>query len=125
MLLPRRWVVNGASADSNAFGSAIAAYAIDQTFADVWTRPNLDKRSRSLVTIAVMIAMRQPHEFGIHMAAGLSNGLSLTEIEEVLVQVLPYVGYPAVSTALKEAQEVIKQHGLDKDQEYAGHRGLL
>ena len=115
----------GASADSQAFGSPIAAYAIDQTFADIWTRPGLDKRSRSLVTIAVMVAMRQPNEFGIHMAAGLSNGLSLKEIEEVLVQVLPYVGFPAVSTALKAAQDVIKQRGLDNDQAYAGHRGLL
>ena len=115
----------GASADSKAFGAPIAAYAIDQVFADIWNRPGLDKRSRSLVSIAVMIALRQPHEFGIHMAAGINNGLSLKEIEEILVQALPYVGFPAVSTALAAAHEVIKQRGLDQDQEYKGHRGLL
>ena len=65
-----------ASADSNTFGAPIAAYAVDQVFADVWTRPGLDRRSRSLVSMSVMIAMRQPHEFAIHMGAGLNNGLT-------------------------------------------------
>jgi hypothetical protein len=47
-----------ASADSNTFGASIAAYAVDQVFADIWTRPGLDRRSRSLVSMSVMIAMR-------------------------------------------------------------------
>ena len=115
----------GSSANSKAFGAPVAAYALDQVFGDIWNRPGLDKRSRSLVTIAIMIAQRQPHEFGLQMAAGLSNGLSLEEIQEIVVQALPYVGYPAVSTALRAAQEVIKERGLDNAQEYAGHRGLL
>jgi 4-carboxymuconolactone decarboxylase len=101
-----------ASADSNTFGAPIAAYALDQAFADIWTRPGLDRRSRSLVSMSVMIAMRQPHEFAIHMGAGLNNGLTLKEIEEVLIQALPYVGYPAIATSLAAAAEVIKEHGL-------------
>lgn len=59
-----------ASADSKTFGAPIAGYAVDQVFADIWTRPGLDRRSRSLVSMSVMIAMRQPHEFAIHMGAG-------------------------------------------------------
>jgi 4-carboxymuconolactone decarboxylase len=59
-----------ASAGSNAFGAVIAAYAVDQVFADIWTRPSLDRRSHCLVSMAVMIAMRQPHEFAIHMGPG-------------------------------------------------------
>jgi 4-carboxymuconolactone decarboxylase len=114
-----------ASADSNTFGAPVAAYAVDQVFADIWTRPGLDRRSRSLVPMSVMIAMRQPHEFSIHMEAGLNNGLTLKEIEEVLIQALPSVGYPAIATALTAAAEVIKEHGLDVDENYTGHRGLL
>jgi 4-carboxymuconolactone decarboxylase len=113
------------SADSDTFGAPIAAYAVDQVFADIWTRPGLDRRSRSLVAMSVMIAMRQPHEFAIHMGAGLNNGLTLKEIEEVLIQALPYVGYPAIATALAAAAEVIKERGLDVDKNYTGHRGLL
>jgi 4-carboxymuconolactone decarboxylase len=75
-----------ASADSNTFGAPIAAYAVDHVFADIWTRPGLDRCSRSLVSISVMIAMRQPHEFAIHMGTGLNNGLTLKEIEKVLIQ---------------------------------------
>jgi 4-carboxymuconolactone decarboxylase len=75
--------------------------------------------------VSVMIAMRQPHEFAIHMGAGLNNGLTLKEIEEVLIQALPYVGYPAIATALAAAAEVIKEHGLDSNENYTGHRGLL
>jgi 4-carboxymuconolactone decarboxylase len=77
------------SADSNTFGAPIAAYAVDQVFADIWNRPGLDRRSRSLVAMSVMIAMRQPHEFAIHMGAGLNNGLTLKEIEEVLSRRCP------------------------------------
>jgi hypothetical protein len=47
--------------------------------------------------MSVMIAMRQPYEFAIHMGAGLNKGLTLKEIEEVLIQALPYVGYPAIA----------------------------
>jgi 4-carboxymuconolactone decarboxylase len=59
------------------------------------------------------------------MGAGLNNGLTLKEIEEVLIQALPYVGYPAIATALAAAPEAIKEHGLDSDENYTGHRGLL
>jgi 4-carboxymuconolactone decarboxylase len=113
------------SADSNTFGSAISAFAIDQAFADIWARPGLDRKSRSLITMAVMVALRQPHEFAIHMNIGLNNGLTLDEIEEALIQTLPYVGFPAVSTALSAALDVIKERGLESDPAYGGHRGLL
>ncbi|HEV7958193.1 MAG TPA: carboxymuconolactone decarboxylase family protein, partial [Acidimicrobiales bacterium] len=75
--------------------------------------------------MAVMVALRQPHEFAIHMNIGLNNGLTLEEIEEVLIQTLPYVGYPAVATALATAGDVIEERGLDQHAEYDGHRGLL
>src|SRR5580704_9228999 len=113
------------SADSNTFGSAISAFAIDQAFADIWARPGLDRKSRSLITMAVMVALRQPHEFAIHMNIGLNNGLTLDEIEEALIQTLPYVGFPAVATALTAAGKVIQERGIDKDPAYSGHRGLL
>jgi 4-carboxymuconolactone decarboxylase len=114
-----------ASAGSDTFGSAVAGYAIDQAFGEIWTRPGLDRKARSLVSMAVMIALRQPNEFAIHMNIALNNGLTLDEIEEALIQTLPYVGFPAVATALAAAGKVIQERGLDKDPAYGGHRGLL
>ncbi len=113
------------AAESGTFGADIAGFAIDQAFAEIWTRPGLDRRARSLVTLAVMAALKQPNEFAIHMRMGLRNGLTLPEIEETLVQVLPYVGFPAVSTALAAAVKVIEEDKLDEHSRYAGHRGLL
>jgi 4-carboxymuconolactone decarboxylase len=114
-----------ASAASGTFGAAVAEYAIDQAFGEIWTRPGLDRKARSLVTMAVMIALRQPHEFAIHMNIALNNGLTLEEIEEALIQTLPYVGFPAVATALAAAETVIHERGLDKQPAYSGSRGLL
>lgn len=114
-----------ASAASGTFGSAVAGYAIDQAFGEIWTRPGLDRKARSLVSMAVMIALRQPNEFAIHMNIALNNGLTLDEIEEALIQTLPYVGFPAVATALVAADKVIQERGLDKAPSYGGHRGLL
>jgi 4-carboxymuconolactone decarboxylase len=78
-----------ASAGSGMFGSAVAEFAIDQTFGEIWIRPGLDRKARSLVSMAVMIALRQPNEFAIHMNIALNNGLTLAEIEEALLQTLP------------------------------------
>jgi 4-carboxymuconolactone decarboxylase len=114
-----------ASAESGTFGSAVARYAIDEAFGEIWTRPGLDRKARSLVSMAVMVALRQPNEFAIHMNIALNNGLTLNEIEEALIQTLPYVGYPAVATALAAAGKVIQERGLDKNPDYRGHRGLL
>jgi 4-carboxymuconolactone decarboxylase len=113
------------SAESPTFGSAISKYAIDEAFGEIWARPGLDRKSRSLITMAVMVALRQPHEYAIHMNIGLNNGLTVDEIEEALIQTLPYVGYPTVSTALNAALDVIKERGLDGSPTYDGHRGLL
>jgi 4-carboxymuconolactone decarboxylase len=114
-----------ASAASGTFGSSIAGYAIDQAFGEIWTRPGLDRKARSLVSIAVMIALRQPTKFAIHMNIALNNGLTLEEIEEALVQTLPYLGFPDVATALAAAHKVIQERGLDNSPAYRGHRGLL
>jgi 4-carboxymuconolactone decarboxylase len=113
------------SAASGTFGAAVAGYAIDQAFGEIWSRPGLDRKARSLVTMAVMIALRQPNEFAVHMNIAVNNGLTLDEIEEAVIQTLPYVGFPAVATALTAATKVIQDRGLDKDPTYSGHRGLL
>lgn len=75
--------------------------------------------------MAVMVALRQPHEFAIHMNIALNDGLTLEQTEETLIQTLPYVGFPAVATALAAAGDVVKDRGLDNDADYQRHRGPL
>ncbi|GAN54624.1 carboxymuconolactone decarboxylase family protein [Tanticharoenia sakaeratensis] len=114
-----------AAAASNTFGSDIAGYAVDHVFGNIWTRNGLDQARRSLITMTVMVALRQPHEFGLHMNFALDHGMPLDEIEEALIQMLPYVGFPAISGVMLIATKIVAERGLDKKSNYTGHRGLL
>ena len=98
---------------------------MDHGFGDIWTRDGREQERRSLVTRTVMVAVRQPDEFGLHMNFALDHGMPLREIEEALIQMLPYVGFPAISSVLPIATTIIAERGLDKTAGYAGHRGLL
>lgn len=122
---PERSQLLADAAGSHTFGADIAGYALDHVFGDIGARDGLDQPRRSLVTMSVMVAMRQPHEFGIHMNVALDHGMPLQEIEEALIQMLPYVGFPAISSVLTIATKIIAERGLDKTADYAGHRGLL
>jgi len=70
-------------AESGTFGAAIAGLAIDQVLGEIWTHPGLDRKARSLITLEVMVALKQPNEFALHMRAGLRNGLTLAENKDI------------------------------------------
>ncbi|WP_223446193.1 carboxymuconolactone decarboxylase family protein [Pseudomonas sp. BF-R-19] len=99
-------------AASGQFGASSAAMALENVFGDIWARPGLDNRSRSLVTLGLLIAQGQPEELKNHVRAALANGLSETEIEEALMQSIPYAGFPAFSVASRAALEVLQENGL-------------
>src|SRR5882724_10099723 len=109
---------------SGTFGSEAGRLALAGAFGDVWARPGLDRKYRSMVTLAVLIAQRTPHELQNHVRAALANGCSVAEIEEVIIQTIPYVGYATVSVALSATAEVLKEKGLLKSPTTAADRGL-
>jgi 4-carboxymuconolactone decarboxylase len=81
--------------EDNAFGSALANVAVDSVFASIWTREGLERKQRSLVTIGILIALRQTSELKNHIEVGIRNGLSVQEIEEAILQAAAYAGFPA------------------------------
>jgi 4-carboxymuconolactone decarboxylase len=81
--------------------------SLDHVFGALWTRPGLDRRSRSLVTLGALIALRASDELGAHFQIALRNGLSLEEIEEVIYHMSGYAGYPAAVSARKVARDVL------------------
>jgi len=99
-------------AAAGAFGSAAAELALKCAFGEVWSRSGLDRRSRSLVTLGILMAQGQTEELKNHVRIGLSNGLTPHEIEEALMQGIPYSGFPAFSVASRAALEVLKEKGL-------------
>ena len=92
----------------DAFGSAMLALAVGFSFGAVWTRPGLDRKQRSLVTLGILIGLRQTEEFKNHVRIGLTNGLTVREIEEVLIQAAAYAGFPAAHAAGNAAAQVLR-----------------
>jgi 4-carboxymuconolactone decarboxylase len=82
--------------------------SLDHVFGALWTRPGLDRRSRSLVTLGALIALRAENELKFHFRIALRNGLTIEEIEEVIYHMAAYAGYPAAATARGLAREVLQ-----------------
>ena len=85
------------------FQELITRYA----WGEIWTRPGLDRRTRSCVTIAAMVALNREHELELHLRGARRNGLAWDEIKEVLLQSAVYCGVPAANAAFAIAQRVM------------------
>jgi 3-oxoadipate enol-lactonase/4-carboxymuconolactone decarboxylase len=90
------------------FQELITAYA----WGEVWTRPGLDRRSRSMITLTALIARGHHEELAMHVRAALRNGLSVDEIKEVILQSAIYCGVPDANTAFRIASGVLREEGL-------------
>jgi 4-carboxymuconolactone decarboxylase len=111
--------------EAGGFGGAITALAAEFAFGSVWTRPGLERKQRSLVVIGMLIAQHQPSELKNHFRVGLTNGLTKQEIEEAVLQSVPYCGFPAAASAASAMLEVFRERGLDTVSKTAEERGLL
>jgi len=90
------------------FQDLITRYA----WGEVWTRPGLDRRIRSCITVAMTVALNRPDELALHLRGARRNGVTIAELREVLLQTAVYCGVPAAHTAFRVAQEVL---GSDAD----------
>jgi 4-carboxymuconolactone decarboxylase len=89
------------------FQDFITRYA----WGEIWTRPGLDRRMRSAITMTALIGVGRFDELGMHVRAALRNGLSTDEIKEVLLQSAIYCGVPAANSAFAVAQQVLEEEG--------------
>lgn len=89
------------------FGDELSKLAFENVYMNLWTRPGLSPRDRSMITIAMLIAMGAENELKIHVAAGLRNGLTPQELEEIIYHSSAYAGFPAASSALLAARQVV------------------
>lgn len=74
---------------------------------DIWNRPGLARHTRSLINIGMLVALNRPHELKVHLRGALNNGCTEEEIREVLLQCVPYCGFPAAIDGLRTAREVL------------------
>jgi 4-carboxymuconolactone decarboxylase len=89
------------------FQDLITRYA----WGDVWSRPGLDRRTRSCVTLALLVALGHEQELAMHVRAALRNGLTADEVGEVLLHTAVYAGVPAANRAFAVAQRTLEEEG--------------
>jgi 4-carboxymuconolactone decarboxylase len=81
-------------------------------YGDIWERPNLSKRDRSLMVIAALVASYRPEQLRGHIGRGLDNGLTRDEIAEVITHLAFYSGWPASMTAASILKDVLEERGM-------------
>jgi len=100
--------VDRAIANTTDFTSPFQDFITRYAWGDVWSRPGLTRADRSMITLAILATLRQEHELAMHVRAALRNGVTASQIQEVLLQVAVYAGVPAANRAFEIAAEVVE-----------------
>ena len=113
-LKTRREVVGSAYvdkslADMTEFTRPLQELVTRYCWGEVWNRPGLSRRDRSIINLAAISALNRPHELKLHVRGALNNGMSEEEIREVLLQIAIYCGLPAALDAFRIARDVIEE----------------
>lgn len=106
--------VQASIANTGSFSEPMRTFAVRNLWGDIWARPGLDRRSRSIVNLALLSAANRPNELKIHIRAALNNGVTRAEIGEIFLQVALYEGIPTGSDATRIAKSVFAE--IDAEQ---------
>ena len=101
--------VDRSIANVDEFNKPFQKLVTEWCWGEVWTRPGLDKKTRSMLNLAMLTALNRPNEVRLHVRGALNNGVTKAEIQEVLLQTCIYCGVPAALESFRIASEVIKE----------------
>jgi len=96
-------------AQVSEFSRPVQELVTEYCWGAVWTRPGIDRRTRSMLNLAMLTALNRCHELGVHVKGALTNGVTEEEIQEVLLQAAIYVGVPASLESFRVAERVIEE----------------
>ncbi|GAB4042904.1 MAG: 4-carboxymuconolactone decarboxylase [Rubrivivax sp.] len=99
--------VDQALAKATPFSEPLQELVTRHAWGNTWQRPGLDLRTRSIVTVSMLVALGRMHELKIHLRGALNNGVSKTELQEILLHASVYCGFPAAVDAFRAAAEVV------------------
>lgn len=102
--------VDRALENADEFSWPLQELVTKYCWGEVWGRPGLELRTRSLINIAMLTALNRPQELRIHVHGALRNGCTREEIQEVLLQTAIYCGVPAALDAFKQARAILDEH---------------
>jgi len=102
--------VDRATANADDFTRPFQEFVTAQAWDAIWNRPGLDRRTRSLLNLAMLAALGRTEELALHIRGALNNGVTPEEMREVFFQVAGYAGFPAAVTAFRTAQPIVAEH---------------
>jgi 4-carboxymuconolactone decarboxylase len=113
----RREVLGDAHVDRSLQGVSDFTRPIQESVTEIvwggiWSRPGLERRTRSMLNLAMLTALNRNHELGVHVRGAVHNGVSASEIQEVLLQAAGYCGAPAALESFRVAESVLKDMGV-------------
>jgi len=101
--------VNASMSQADDFSRPLQELVTEYCWGNVWARPGLDRKTRSLINVAMLTALNRPHEVKLHLRGALNNGCSQNDIMEVLLQTAIYCGVPAAMDSLRVAKEFFQE----------------
>lgn len=101
--------VNESLARATDFSRPMQEFVTEYCWGEIWTRPGLDRKTRSMLNLAMLTALNRPHEIKLHVRGALNNGVTKEEIREVFLQAAVYCGVPAAIDSFRIAQEVFAE----------------
>lgn len=117
----RRSVLGAEYVDSSInnatdFNRPMQELVTEYCWGEVWGRPGLPKKTRSMINLAMITALNRPHELKLHVRGAINNGVTKEEIQEVLLQTAIYCGVPAAIDSFRTAKEVLDE--IEKEQQH-------
>jgi 4-carboxymuconolactone decarboxylase len=104
--------VDNAIASADDFNRPLQEIVTQYCWGEIWGRPGLDKKTRSIINLAMLSALNRPHEIKMHVKGAINNGLTKDDIKVVFLQVAIYCGVPAGVDSFRLAKEVFKEMGI-------------
>ncbi len=101
--------VDASMSQADDFSRPLQELVTEYCWGTVWSRPGLDRKTRSLLNLAMLTALNRPHEVKLHVRGALNNGCSKNDIMEVLLQTAIYCGVPAAMDSLRGAKEIFHE----------------
>lgn len=98
-----------AAAEKDPFSRTLQEFVTEYCWGGVWTRPGLERKTRSILNLGMLTALNRPHEIKLHVRGALNNGVTREEIAEIFLQAGVYAGVPAAVDAFRAAKEVFAE----------------
>ena len=104
--------VDNSIKNAGEFNMPMQELVTEYCWNDIWNRPGLDRRSRSMINLSMLTALNRPHELKLHLKGAINNGLTKDEIREILMQTAICCGVPAAIDSFRCAKEVFAEMGI-------------